>query len=505
MKSGKHKNQSFRFVAAFVLCLVTALVGYGLIFRFKVVRDPTIIPVSYKQLLLEEIPGARILIESGSNGLHAFDPQLVESLTGYPTLIMADHAGASLHDKVERLWKYAHEGDIVILPLEWNYYHAPDLSENHLKSLLNRGRGYYYSLPLWQQLCRAFETPLAVVTRELLLPIEERHGDYFEELQRLQFYHDHNLQKAPNGEVVIAPETESLPKDSDCDGYIIPEFANGPIQYTDAFRHSLEKLAALERERGVKVILTAPIVVGADCYGKYGDFLVPMVSQAEALCKRLGISCLLDYHRYAMPVEYLLDTHFHVTEEGSEVVTPLVIGDLVEAGWIEPQSLNPDNRVASHMGRILNQERLKLMSHKMPMWRGNPTAVVDGDDRGYFYFGEDWYEEETWGRWSKTEAASIIVRLNPDYRYSGLFINANYFAGSQQTRVFINDQLVAEQDFTKQHLIEFEKPLIEILNGEQLAQIRFESMDSISPRALDGSSDIRALKFGLHSLELIVE
>ena len=505
MKAEINSQNSWKFVASFGCCLLMLVSGYGLWFRYQVMRDPTVVPVSYKQMLLAQIPGPRLLIESGSNGLHAFDPALVESLTGYPTLILADHAGASLHDKVERLWRYAVSGDIILLPLEWNYYHSPDLSQNHLRSMLDLGRGYFYSLSLWQRWKRAFETPLGVVVPELTKAAEARDTDYFEELQRLQFFHDHHFLKAPNGEAVIGEETRLLAKDSDCDAYILPEFSQGPISSTREFRRELRSLAKLQRARGVKVILTAPVVVGIDCYAHYGDALEPMVRETERLCNRLGLDHLLDFRRYALPATYLLDTHFHINREGSEVLTPLMIGDLVEAGSIKPKKLLPGQTVAAQIPAILKAQHLHLFSEKMPLWKGNPTALVDGDDRGQFYFGEDWYEEENWGRWARGKVASILVRPDPHFQYTGIYVNATYFNGTQKTRVYLNDQLIAEQDFTENHLIKLEKPLAEYLGANPLAIFRFESTDLMIPRTLDGSNDDRALKFGLHSLEMFHE
>ena len=496
---------SRRFLTTLAWVLPVWVLLYALCFRFCIVRDPTVVPVSYKQLLLEHVEGPRILIEGGSNGLHAFDPHLVEQLTGYPTLILSDHAGASLSDKVQRLRRYAHPGDIVLLPLEWNYYHAPDLNENHLRSLMDRGRSYYYSLPLWQQLRRAFAMPLSVVASEGIHAVKQQSETYADEMQRLQLFENHWVQRAPNGQAVLGPNLERLPEDSDCDGYILPEFEGGPIPFTQAFEGSLRQLARLQREKGLTVVLLPPVVVGANCYERNGAHLEVMLEQVRRLCVELELRHLFDFHRYAMPSEFLLDTHFHVTAEGSEVVTPLVMGDLVEAGWIVPRPRNEAHRVVDQIPRILESLRMDLLRRKLPLWQGNPTTVVDGGIREQFYFGDDWHDPEPWGRWVRVSPARVIVRPDPELEYKGVYLNAQYFNGSQQTRVWLNGHRIAEQDFTQNHRIELEKPLHEFLDGEPLAVFTFESSEAVSPFQIEGSSDKRQLKFGLHSLELLRE
>lgn len=206
-----------------------------------------------------------------------------------------------------------------------------------------------------------------------------------------------------------------------------------------------------------------------------------------------------------MPSEFLLDTHFHVTAEGSEVVTPLVMGDLVEAGWIVPRPRNEAHRVVDQIPRILESLRMDLLRRKLPLWQGNPTTVVDGGIREQFYFGDDWHDPEPWGRWARVSPARVIVRPDPELEYKGVYLNAQYFNGSQQTRVWLNGHRIAEQDFTQNHRIELEKPLREFLDGEPLAVFTFESSEAVSPFEIEGSSDKRQLKFGLHSLELLRE
>lgn len=495
------KSQHFLRTLAWALPLSVVL--YALCFRFWIVRDPTVIPVSYKQLLLEHVEGPRILIEGGSNGLHAFDPGLVEQLTGYPTLILSDHAGASLSDKVQRLRRYAHPGDIVLLPLEWNYYHAPDLNENHLRSLMDRGRSYYYSLPFWKQLWRAYAMPLSVVASEGIHAVKQQSESYADEMQRLQLFENHWVQRAPNGQAVLGPNLERLPDNSDCDGYILPEFEGGPIPITHAFGRSLRELARLQRERKLTVVLLPPVVVGANCYERNGAHLEVMLEEVRELCVDLGLRHLFDVHRYAMPSEFLLDTHFHVTPEGSEVVTPLVIGDLVEAGWIVPRPGDETHRVSDQISQILEMLRMDLLRRKLPLWQGNPTTVVDGQIREQFYFGDDWHDPEPWGRWARVPKARVIVRPDPELEYTGIYVNAQYFNGSQQTRVWLNGHLIAEQDFTHNHRIVFDRPLHKILDGEPLAVFAFESSGAVSPSQIERSDDKRQLKFGLHSLELL--
>lgn len=496
--------KSRQFIFGFGICLVVAVVSYCIFFQLCVVKEQPVVPGSYKQFLLEEIEGARIIIDGGSNGLHAFDARLMEEITGYPTLILSDHAGASLHDKIERLYASAREGDVVILSLEWNYYHANDLSDVHLRTSLKRGNYYFHSLPWWQQWQRAFKTPPKMVIQKLMNPPEAFEGSYRDELNRLQFYYNHNYSKAPNGEAVVPDALELRDKGSICDDYILPEFAHGTVPLSKDFVKSIRMLRKLKKE-GVEVIIIPPLVVGFDCYERYGHELDEMLCKAHLLFEREGLNYLSDYRLYAFSAEYMLDTHFHATEAGRAIYTPILLGELIAKGWLNPYAYEEVPGVFGQIPDLLKKAKLKLMAHKMPMWRGNPTEITLGDDRQCFCFWSHWYEEEAWGRWASGEVAELIFRPDPKYSYSGIYINAQYFNGSQKTRVFINDQLVTEQDFTLDHIVVFEGSLNKWMNGSPLVRLRFESTDLESPAMISGVNDPRLLKFGLHSMELILE
>lgn len=496
--------KSRQFIFGFGICFVVAMITYSLFFQLRVVKNQSVVPASYKQFLLEEIEGARIIIDGGSNGLHAFDARLMEELTGHPVLILSDHAGASLHDKIERLCKSAREGDVVILSLEWNYYHVSDLSDVHLRTSLKRGNYYFHSLPWWQQWKRAFKTPPTMVIQKLMAPSEVREDSYVDELNRLQFYYDHNLSKAPNGEAVVPDVLEMRDKKSICDDYILPEFAHGTVPLSKDFVKSIRMLKKLKK-RGIEVVIIPPLVIGFDCYERYGHELDEMLRKAYRLFDREGLNYFSDYRSSAFPAEYMLDTHFHIIEAGRAIYTPTLLGKLISKGWLKPHADEEISGVSDQIPDLLKQAKLKLMAQKMPIWRGNPTEITLGDDRQCFYFWSHWYEEETWGRWASGEVAELIFRPDPKYSYSGIYINAQYFNGSQKTRIFINDQLVTEQDLTLDHLVVLDESLKKWMHGSSIVRLRFESSELASPAIIGGVDDPRLLKFGLHSLELISE
>ena len=496
--------QSIRFLIALFVAMVGVFGGYGFWFQHRIVHKNTIIPLSYKQLLIEEIKGPRIVFDSGSSAYHAIDPQLVESVLGYPCILLSDHAGASLQDKIRRLERYSQPGDIVIFPLEWNYYHAPDLNENHLRSLFDQGRGYYFSMSEFEQWYRAFQTPLKLVTAELIGETEDISTSYRDELLRLDTFEQHFFRNVPNGEAGPDKGIVRLNKDSFCDGYIIPEFAWGPIPFHTDFEKSIHMMGSLAKRKQLTIILIPPIVCGADCYEHYGLSLEHMIRATERICDTVGIYHILDFRRYDMEVKYLLDTHFHITEDGRDDITAKIINDLTENGLVSPNS-NPEPKVIEQLPSIFENRKMELMRAKMPLWNGDPTPLIDGVEALTFEFDANWYDLEPWGRWASAESATIYFRPDPKRVYKGLYLNALYFNGSQVTRIYINDVLVGVSDFSENHQIWFEHDLKFYQQGDPLVKVRFESSDLVSPKILGTGEDSRVIKFGLNSMQLLTQ
>jgi hypothetical protein len=492
-----HRN----FVILWPLVLLCTLLGYAWGFRTYLVKEAPVVPASYKDWLLRELPGPRILIDSGSNAFHSINGELMESLTGYPVVLLSDHAGASFHDKCERLIRFTHSGDLCILPLEWSYYVQDDLSNLHLQSSLSEGSHYLHALPLGKQLQRAFQTPWMTSFSRLLDGHWHERDRYADELQRLTFFHDHHWAKDPSGGATDLENLKNPSLAGDCDAYILSPLLKQERALSPDFRHNLRHLATALRKKGVKLILIPPAVAGDNCYLGHSERLEKTLNAAIRFCQSIGVPILSDYRRHAYPTESFLNTHYHIDPKARDHHTPLLVQDLLENGFLSPrESAAPP--LKAQVPALLEASRLKLLAAKMPRWKGNPTEITAGNDQGIFFFGKDWYAEDPMGRWAIGTTAEVNFCPDPKHDYEAIYVNARYYAGTQRTRILLNGELIAEQDLEENHLIRLPRPLSTYLKTTPVVTLSFISSDLISPQQHEASNDHRPLKFGLHSLEL---
>lgn len=96
-----------------------------------------------KENISDKSTDKRIVIISGSNGLFGFDSKLLEKKTGLPVINLALHASLDMNFYRWFAERNIRKGDIVILPIEYNYYTLNDpYNEWFIDNILAWGQSY---------------------------------------------------------------------------------------------------------------------------------------------------------------------------------------------------------------------------------------------------------------------------------------------------------------------------------------------------------------------------
>lgn len=86
----------------------------------------------------------RLIILSGSNSLFGFNGEIIDKNTKFRPINYATHAGLPLNYQIDRIMQHAKNGDIIFIPLEFNYYieDAPRDNLFYISNMLYWGNGY---------------------------------------------------------------------------------------------------------------------------------------------------------------------------------------------------------------------------------------------------------------------------------------------------------------------------------------------------------------------------
>ena len=334
--------RSKKFLLFSAALLVVLAASYVLLLSRFVLLD-AVVPYPSSQLLLEASAGVsgKIVIESGSNGLHGFDVEQLNRSLNRPILIVSDSGGVPLRKKYFRLERALQKGDILILPLEWDYYsRPPGLAQNFLRRIAGRNSGFehYYS-----------DLPLAEKLRFMLTEYPVRHAfeAYYENrgsdpkikwaLKRLE---KHEATFKQGGAAAFGGSERDGPEamnaiaalSGGCDRYLFWRQEQFALQVSNTFLANLRLLKRLQ-SRGIQIYFTWPAVVDSDrsdCYSQpeVVEQLDDYASEIRQAVESAGMTFLGDYQDNHFPKACFLDTYYHVRNSCADLRTGILVNNL---------------------------------------------------------------------------------------------------------------------------------------------------------------------------------
>jgi hypothetical protein len=307
----------------FLICAAggALLCAFGMLLSYDFfVASNRVVPYSYTQFLLEKIGPPRIVIDAGSSSAFGIEPELIEQAFGRPAIDVADNGSIPLEMKIDRLKKYAREGDTLILPLEWVYYTRDSVPQDFTDKTPDEYAAYYASQPFFRR--------LAFVVQHASLHNLSDAGRLYLRKDLQQLHHARigsEMSKWPLGDRKDDRRRKSY-MSIGCAEYIA---ASGTM--ADDVEWAAAQLSKLQVERDLRVYVTWPAVAGSDCYGLV-DNRLPIADQARTIFERHGIAVVGEPSDSYFTPEHMLDTYYHVDSAAARLRTGRLIARLQNAG-----------------------------------------------------------------------------------------------------------------------------------------------------------------------------
>lgn len=299
-------------VVFFTKCLIMlALIA---VFCFVIVMPQYLL--NYQASLIDKnerlcsLDGAKIVLVGNSNWAFGVDSQKLEEAMGMPVVNMGMHGGIGNPFNEQAAVQNIHEGDIVIISYsnfaDGDMIKNPELAwitiENH------PALWKYIRLKDWPDMIKAYPTYL----KDCLDLWSQGIGnmDSGTEYSRLQFneYGD-NIYDRP----ALVVSDEELAEAH------IPEIGDETID-------RLNKLNQTLREKGATLLVT-PYPTPVTDYTPPTEEYVAFSDQIE---ERLDFPLIGRYEDYRMDKNLFYNTYLHLNNEGKQLRTQMLIGDLQE-------------------------------------------------------------------------------------------------------------------------------------------------------------------------------
>lgn len=487
------------FVAGMVGTSLLCLGAYALTVDRLIERSA--IPATYKWFLLKEIPGPRIIFESGSNSHHAIDTDAVGEALGRTAINVADNGGYALDDKLTRLETYTRPGDVVVLPLEWTFYHREKLTDDYVDTLFDSNRDYYNSMPLDKRVQRALGLPPATVISKL----------------RDQRATQKQSNESPAQELFVSALTQPTGHQSrstssgpgagvaeqSCDDYIL-----GKVQIRENLKLSKNIKPALARlkklkARGVNIHFAWPVLAGEGCLTAPA-YVEGFRAEIEAAVNGAGFEFFGTPGQSLYGQAYQDDSPYHIITEATDIHTQKMIRFLKAQGYgTTGEPLNITN-FARH--RLLELELAEASElNQTPLELGRTVSFDNPEHRDQIDFTAGWWAFEAYGRWMRDNRAMFRVTLPNDLPPNAVLkIQGMTKSGRpERANISVNGNLVSSGLFGES--APFSVPVTGLPQGEALSIFIDlpEAGEPKSPKDIGESQDARSMTLHLQTMELV--
>lgn len=284
----------------------------------------------------------KMLMCGGSSGLFSLDGSLLSRETGRPVINMALHAALPLRYHLKNCWQFLKEGDAVMLHLEFGYWQT---------SAAPLGAWYVDQYMVWARLDSpppidlngwqvVTHTPpdrvaagWAVQALPDVFPRQDAVKVHTPATRQESIYPGFHVDLNAHGDLVF----ETLPTT-----YVPPQpvyyLPKRPFQEYDGQLHMVAGFTSRARALGVRVFLAYPPTIRSSKM----DFTSPpardWVDALRAWCASQGVVVLGSPEDFSQPLELFRDSIYHLTAEGREIHTRLLLNHLRAAGWPAPPS-----------------------------------------------------------------------------------------------------------------------------------------------------------------------
>tara|TARA_R110002110_G_C13470513_1_gene720792 strand:- start:27026 stop:28342 length:1317 start_codon:yes stop_codon:yes gene_type:complete len=206
---------------------------------------------------------------------------------------------------------------------------------------------------------------------------------------------------------------------------------------------------------------------------------------------------------------YVMDDHsgglLRMSRGELESLASLSLNDPATGGYANlvvssaPLEDEPQLHCVRDLGMYESALSYLLLASRLQSWDGTRCAASDFDR--VFYLPQGWSLQEDWGRWSlgKTSRLKFVpatqLAVAPA---AALHIRGRYYAGGELTAVEINGQAIGSYDLSDCKL-----PLPPECLHASAVTIGFGHHEPVSPASIGDGDDMREIKFGLESLEIV--
>lgn len=281
--------------------------------------------IEFKEEMARRVDGRRVLLVGDSNVLFGMDSAHIEGQVGMPVINMGLHGGLPLDRILNVALQTARSGDVVVLPLVWNYY-VNDYSDPEdwmIDQIVAWDHEYFDGLSTFRKLQYAKAIPFANLYRNITTKAKSDEVMKLNPLRRLiskdELMKIYDEKAAANTYFLYSYINFNTRGDMrNACGVLVPVNGGSYTASATLNEHSINFLVNTVktlRANGVKVFIAAPVQVD-DEFTRASAYQVVLASTWEQLAAR-GLPVIGSPTDFFFPAKSFFNTPYHLSCESS--------------------------------------------------------------------------------------------------------------------------------------------------------------------------------------------
>lgn len=281
-----------------------------------------------KEQIVSQEKGRKVIVVSGSNGLFGIDSNVISQDIGIPTYNLALHAGLDISYYEYLIKKLVRKGDIVIMPLEYEYYSQSNpysdwfinnmnaWGEPYINNLSLKGRlSFFAHTSLFRVLSGVSAGDSKMTTPDIY--IEKYQGNkngfnYGYRYSSLNSRGDFNIIDHSHAfSRKIIKSLDSFESDLSY-GKNVPLSADHMIDSLQKIKYFLEKKEA-------KLYVTWPASISSKFFNPNDLAAKNFTTNIRNELQKENIITICDNFYANLPIEYFLDSRYHLNSDGAKI------------------------------------------------------------------------------------------------------------------------------------------------------------------------------------------
>lgn len=294
----------------------------------------------YKEYLAKNMKNRKIIVISGSNGLFGLNSSIISSEFGLDVINLSSHVSLDLDFYYCMLEKYINYGDIIIMPLEFEYYAQEKFNDFHINNMMAWGqKDYLDNLNMYEYFQFIISIPKERMFKGLYY-LEDKSESYKDEstiVKEVNFVNDYgvpnkwrqyshkSLNKLGDFNIDATP-TDGLLKLYD-EGI---EYSDIKKEISNKFIKSFYKIQKLVDSHNGRLILTWPITIKNK---KFDLSQEKYMNYAQSFKNRLakeGINIQCNPASFNIDIDNFFDTIYHLNLQGANKNTSNLVSCMKE-------------------------------------------------------------------------------------------------------------------------------------------------------------------------------